>query len=134
MNLALIERGIRDRLVEHESLVDSLLEEREQIRGSLFSRFAVCGKPSCACAQGQKHGPYYVLSNRSAGQGSFVYLKDEQVGRVKELVTRHKRFKRGLRRLKGVSLRLHGLLERYELRAAQVGSRQAGVKGYNSDV
>jgi len=77
-----LEQGIRDRLVEHESLVDALLQEREQIRGSLFSRFAMCGKTNCVCAQGEKHGPYYVLSNRSGGEGAFVYLKQEQVGRV----------------------------------------------------
>ena len=122
-----LEQGIRDRLVEHESLVDALLQEREQIRGSLFSRFAMCGKTNCVCAQGEKHGPYYVLSNRSGGEGAFVYLKQEQVGRVRELVNRHRRFKKGLRRLKGLASKLHALFERYESSAAQAGSRQAGI-------
>jgi hypothetical protein len=122
-----LEQGIRDRLVEHESLVDALLQEREQIRGSLFSRFAVCGKANCACASGEKHGPYYVLSNRSRGEGAFVYLKEDQVSRVQELVNRHRRFKKGLKRLKGLSTKLHELFERYETTAAQAGSRQAGM-------
>ncbi len=122
-----LEQGIRDRLSEHESLVDALLQEREQIRGSLFSRFAVCGKVNCGCAQGDKHGPYYVLSNRSGGEGAFVYLKEEQVSRVRELVNRHRRFKKGLKRLKGLSSRLHALFQRYETSAAEAGSRQAGV-------
>jgi hypothetical protein len=126
-DLVRLERGIRVSLTEHESLVDALLQEREQIRGSLFSRFAVCGKPNCACAQGEKHGPYYVLSNRSGGEGAFIYLKEEQVSRVRELVDRHRRFKKGLKRLKGLSSRLHTLFEQYEATAARAGSRQADL-------
>lgn len=122
-----LEQGIRSRLVEHESLVDALLQEREQIRGSLFSRFAVCGKAQCGCAQGEKHGPYYVLSRRSGGAGAFVYLKEEQVSRVRDLVNRHRRFKKGLKRLKGLSTKLQSLFERYESSAAIAGSRQAGI-------
>jgi hypothetical protein len=122
-----LEQGIRDRLTEHKSLVDSLLQEREQIRGSLFSRFAACGKSNCACASGEKHGPYYVLSNRSGGEGAFIYLKEDQVSRVRELVNRHRRFRKGLRRLKGLSTKLHALFEKYESSAALAGSRQAGV-------
>lgn len=126
-DLVRLEKGIRNRLSEQESLVTALLQEREQIRGSLFSRFAVCGKETCACAQGQKHGPYYVLSNRSSGVGSFVYLKEDQVSRVRELVNRHRRFKKGLKRLKGLSSKLHEMFARYETSAAQAGSRQAGM-------
>jgi len=126
-DLVRLERGIRVSLTEHESLVDALLQEREQIRGSLFSRFAICGKANCACAQGEKHGPYYVLSNRSRGEGAFIYLKEEQVSRVRELVDRHRRFKKGLKRLKGLSSRLHALFEQYETSAALAGSRQADL-------
>ena len=126
-DLVRLERGIRVSLNEHESLVDALLQEREQIRGSLFSRFAVCGKASCACALGEKHGPYYVLSNRSRGEGAFIYLKEEQVSRVRELVDRHRRFKKGLKRLKGLSSRLHALFEQYETTATRAGSRQTNL-------
>jgi hypothetical protein len=32
------------------------------IRGSVVERFGTCGKPSCACHSGAKHGPYYYLT------------------------------------------------------------------------
>ncbi len=32
------------------------------IRASVVERFTTCGKPRCACAQGQKHGPFYYLT------------------------------------------------------------------------
>lgn len=127
-DLVRLEHGIRDRVVEHESLVDSLLQEREQIRGSLFSRFARCGKAGCVCAQGEKHGPYYVLSSRRRGEGAFIYLKQEQVGRVRDLMKRHRRFKKGLKRLKDLSSKLHALFDRYETSATQAGSLMVGPK------
>ncbi len=133
-DLVRIEKGIRDRLVEHQALVDSLLREKEQIRGSLFSRFAVCGKPNCVCAQGEKHGPYYVLSNRSAGEGTFVYLREEQVGRVRELLSRHKRFNKGLKRLKRLSSRLHELFARYASSATMTGFKETDARRYNINV
>jgi hypothetical protein len=46
---------------------------------------------------------------------------------VRELVDRHRRFKKGLQRLKGLSHRLHALFEQYETTAALAGSRQANL-------
>ncbi len=62
-------------LLEQRLLVEKLLRLREQLQGSLFARYGVCGKENCICRQGRKHGPYYVLSTRSGGKGGFAYLK-----------------------------------------------------------
>jgi len=32
------------------------------LRASFVERFTTCGKANCACAQGQKHGPFYYLA------------------------------------------------------------------------
>jgi hypothetical protein len=32
------------------------------IRASVVERFNTCGKPNCACHRGQKHGPFYYLT------------------------------------------------------------------------
>ena len=32
------------------------------IRASVVERFTTCGKTHCACRQGQKHGPFYYLT------------------------------------------------------------------------
>jgi hypothetical protein len=34
----------------------------QAIRASVVERFGTCGKANCACHQGQKHGPYYYLT------------------------------------------------------------------------
>ena len=32
------------------------------IRASVVERFHTCGKPNCSCSRGQKHGPFYFLT------------------------------------------------------------------------
>ena len=38
------------------------------LRASYVERFTTCGKPNCACARGQKHGPFfYLIANLAPG-------------------------------------------------------------------
>jgi hypothetical protein len=77
-----IRARVRSRLAEQRTLVSALLRLRAQLQGSLFVRHMECGKPGCACHTGKKHGPYFVLSNRSGGRGSFAYLDAEEAARA----------------------------------------------------
>lgn len=46
------------------------------IRASIVERFNTCGKPNCPCAQGQKHGPFYYLTQcLAAGKVNKFLLK-----------------------------------------------------------
>jgi len=122
-----IRARIRERLAEQRSLVKSLLQLREQLQGSLFARYAECGKETCACRHGKKHGPYYVLSTRSGGQGAFAYLEGRRAEEAEKLVARHKDFKAGFRRLKKVNAEIVGLLRRYQQQMARQGGRRLGL-------
>lgn len=44
------------------ALLRHLIPPAQAIRASVVERFGTCGKPSCHCQQGQKHGPYYYLT------------------------------------------------------------------------
>ena len=44
------------------ALLRQLALPPQAIRASVVQRFGTCGKPNCACHQGQKHGPYYYLT------------------------------------------------------------------------
>ena len=118
---------VRAKLQEQRELVEELLQQREQLQGSLFARWAVCGKEGCACREGRKHGPYYVLSTRSGGKGGFAYLEGHQAPEVRELVKRHRAFKTGMRRLKRVGEQLVVLLRRYQSAMAREGGRRVGL-------
>ena len=42
-------------------LLHRLSVPADLLRASYVERFTTCGKPNCACARGQKHGPFYYL-------------------------------------------------------------------------
>jgi len=119
---------IQERLAAQRELVQSLLGLREQLQGSLFTRYGECGKEGCACRAGSPHGPYYVLSNRSGGSGRFAYLSSAQADAARDLVARARAFRKGLRRLRKVNEEVVGLLRRYQDAMARKGDRQLGLK------
>ncbi len=122
-----IRRRVQERLQEQRALVRDLLRRREQLRGSLFTRYGVCGKENCACRTGQRHGPYYVLSTRTGGKGGFAYLEGPLAEEARTLVKRHREFKAGLRRLRRVNVELLTLLRRYQQAMSRQGGRRVGL-------
>jgi hypothetical protein len=109
-----IRARVKKRLAEQRALVATLLRAREQLQGSLIVRYMQCGKAACACHAGARHGPYYVLSNRSGGAGSFAYLDAAGARAARPLVQRYREFRRRLQRLQRVNVELVGLLRRYQ--------------------
>ncbi len=124
---AVIRRRVRERLAAQHTLVVDLLRLREQITGSVFARYGECGKQNCACRQGKKHGPYYVLSTRSAGKGAFAYLDAERAEEAKALVLRSQEFRSGLKELRQLNLEIVTLLRRYQAAMSRQGGRKLGV-------
>jgi len=45
-----------------EKLIRQLHLPPNLIRASIVERFNTCGKTNCPCAHGQKHGPFYYLT------------------------------------------------------------------------
>jgi len=126
-DLETIRRQGRARLREQGTLVRVLLRQREQLQGSLFPRYGLCGKPTCVCRTGRRHGPYYVLSSRTAGRGAFAYLDAEEVARARDLLNRHREFRRGLARLRKISADLVALLRRYQRAVIRRGGERMGI-------
>ena len=122
-----IRQRVRTSLQEQRELVAELLRRREQLAGSLFVRYGVCGKEGCVCRTGQKHGPYYVLSTRSGGKGGFAYLAAARLSQARELVKAYREYRAGMRRLRRVNEQLVGLLRRYQEATTKRGSRRVGV-------
>jgi len=126
-NAEILRRRVRERLAEQRTLVTDLLRLREQITGSVFARYGQCGKQNCVCRQGKKHGPYYVLSTRSAGKGAFAYLDAERAEEAKTLVLRSQEFRSGLKKLRKLNLEVVTLLRRYQAAMSRQGGRRIGV-------
>ena len=122
-----IRQRVKARLLEQRVLVEDLLRRREQLRGSLFVRFGVCGKEGCACRTGRKHGPYYVLSTRSGGKGGFAYLEASRMAEARELVRAYRDYRAGMRRLLKVGEQLVVLMRRYQDASTRQGTRRVGL-------
>jgi len=118
---------VRQTLAEQRRLVARLLRQRAQLQGSLLVRHMECGKPGCVCHTGRKHGPYFVLSNRSGGRGGYAYLDAARASRARALVRRYRDFRRGLQRLQKVNVELVALLRRYQRAQLKRTGRRLGV-------
>lgn len=127
MNPEAIRQRVRTRLHEQRELVEEMLQRREQLAGSLFVRFGVCGKEGCVCRTGRKHGPYYVLSTRSAGRGGFSYLDEQQMADARALVQAYREYRAGMRRLARVGEQIVVLLRRYQEATTREGTRRVGL-------
>jgi hypothetical protein len=119
---------IREALARQRRLVASLLRLREQLHGSLFVRYGQCGKAGCACRTGShRHGPYYVLSTRTGGRGSFSYLDAPAALEARERVARYRTFRAGLKGLQRVNGSLVDLLRRYQQAQLEKTVRRLGL-------
>jgi hypothetical protein len=119
---------IRETLARQRRKVAALLLLREQLDGSLFVRYGQCGKAGCACrGEGPRHGPYYVLSTRSGGRGSFSYLDPPTAREAKERVARYRAFRAGLKDLQQVNAALVALLRRYQQAQLRRTVRRLGL-------
>jgi hypothetical protein len=47
--------------------------------GTVHKQLVKCGKPSCKCARGELHGPYYYYFVRVGGRLKKRYLKHDDV-------------------------------------------------------
>lgn len=84
------------------------------LRGSLITRYTRCGRPRCACVQGQGHGPKYYLSVSSAGRRpEMVYVPQDSVPQVRQELAQLQEFRTVLEELCGIR---HELLKRRESR------------------
>jgi len=80
----------------------------QSIRASVVERFGTCGKPSCACHQGAKHGPYYYLTQCLAKGHvqKFLLKSTTQQQRARDATTAFNEFYDGLEELSQINTEL----------------------------
>jgi hypothetical protein len=71
------------------SIVHQIAVHSDLMRASLVERYGECGKPNCRCHQGEKHGPFYYLTQcLAAGHVKKFLLKGpEQQQRARQGIT-----------------------------------------------
>src|SRR5436309_3987028 len=81
---------------EIERIKKELSELGDLRPGSLSRQYNVCGKSGCRCKASppEKHGPYYQVSYTRKGRSSSMFVRGEQVTRVRQQLKNYTRLRR----------------------------------------
>ncbi len=86
---------LRDELGQ---LLEVFLARDPLVKGSVYELRRKCGKPTCGCARGERHGTV-VLSWSEAGHTRLQPLPPSRRGDLRAAVRRYQRFRRARARL-----------------------------------
>lgn len=70
------------------------------LAGKIQAQYIRCGKPTCHCASGEAHGPYYYRTWRDGGRTRKVYVKPDEVDAVRKSCELHAEYKTLLRSIR----------------------------------
>jgi hypothetical protein len=79
-----------------EHILKKIKEIGPVLPGNLETIYNVCGKAGCRCKDKQnpqKHGPYHRLSYSIAGRNSSMFVKEDDVENVKDMVKNYKKLR-----------------------------------------
>ncbi len=90
------------------ALLRQLVIPRDFLRASYVERFTTCGKANCACAHGQKHGPfYYLVSGLTKGNVlKFLLKTPSQQHKGQQGVAAYQELWKGLEELSQINAEL----------------------------
>ena len=90
-----------------------LLPKAEPLRGSLHAEWKTCGTPTCRCARGQPHGPYWTLRWREAGRQRRRHVKPDELEQVRAGLAEWRRLHPPARSARDGLAALRWLIEHY---------------------
>lgn len=80
-----MEKSARETLQRQRArLLRRLKSPQNLLAASLVELYSRCGKPSCRCRQGFKHGPAYYLSWREEGRTQMLYVPKSMLEEVRQ--------------------------------------------------
>lgn len=65
----------------------------EMLWGSLGEVYRRCGRESCRCAAGEKHGPVFYLTRNEGGRTRNIYIPEELREQVESGVAAYRRYR-----------------------------------------
>ncbi len=98
---------LRGVLVSHRNRQrERLLEHLDVMVGTVVECYRTCGKPGCACQQGKKHGPYYMLTWSEGGRTRTRHIPRHKLEEVKRMTRNYQVAREALRKLGEFNRRL----------------------------
>ena len=74
-----------------------------------------CGKKSCKCNRGGKHGPYPALSVNRLGRQKIVMIKKADAATVLNRADRYKHFQQTLARIRKIDKEINQILVKLKI-------------------
>ncbi len=88
----------------------SLLHGESMVHGMPHEVYKSCGKKTCRCNRGAKHGPYPALSVHSQGRQKIVMIKKSDVSSVLHRAERYKQYQKTLARIRRIDKEINQIL------------------------
>ncbi len=83
---------------------------RHMLKGSLIKHYKKCGSKSCACREGNLHGPYWYLSYKEGAKSSLKYVHPKDLVKVERLAGNYKMFQSNLARINKINAEVRDLM------------------------
>ena len=101
----LLRLSTRELLTTRHSLAMRIVGTDEVLFGSLVEQTRRCGKASCRCALGYRHGPYTYFTPRRAGRG-MKYVPEVLVAAVRDCLGKGERIEAVLTEISSINIEL----------------------------
>ncbi len=83
----------------------------DMIAASLSYVYRRCGKTTCKCQKGEKHGPYPAIQFNEKNKKTIKMIKKNDVDEIEKQVTQYKEYQDGLAKINKLHKEIHKLLQ-----------------------
>lgn len=83
----------------------------EMIAASLSYVYRRCGKATCKCKKGERHGPYPAIQINVKNKRTIKMIKKNDVDEIETKVNRYKEYQDGLAKINKLHKETHKLLQ-----------------------
>jgi hypothetical protein len=111
--LSRLRAALRDALKELETTLEVVFERSALIKGNVYELARKCGKPTCACAEGQLHRSM-VLSWSHQGKTRLMAIPPEKLDRLRAGSEQYLRYRRARARVTEILKQILRLLDQIE--------------------
>ena len=80
-------------MARRERVAEIAAVTEEMLWGSLGEVYRRCGRASCRCATGEKHGPVFYLTRNEGGRTRNIYVPEELREQVERGVAGYRRYR-----------------------------------------
>jgi len=80
-------------MAERKRIGAVVVATEKMLWGSLGVVYRRCGKPTCHCATGEKHGPVFYLTRGERGHTRNIYVPAELLDEVEAGVAAYRRYR-----------------------------------------